>query len=161
MPIPPPPEVYDDSNRFARYAGLTVRAVLGLLLLTDHLRAEMIKGVIAGFKDGIESDIEGVQLIAQVFTRDPRETARAIWEFGQSVLAALTEADWRGIYTTVLQLDIDFEPPTLVDIIHLLEKGAYYTGYIVGFLAEQIVVAILLAKATALIGAAVQRRRFS
>ncbi len=156
-PILPPAGQYNEANIFLRYAGLSVRALLGLLAFNQVLSGFALLGALDGLKDGFESDIAAVELIGKTFTQDPRETAKAIWEFGRSLLAALSDLDVRQVLTTALNAAGSGVRYTLDDVAYLMTRGSYYTGYIIGFLAEQIVVTIILAKLTVVIGAAVQK----
>ena len=147
-PILPTPGTFDPAAAFAPLAGLTFRAVYWLL--EQNLHGELLRGLVAGFNDGWTGDKDTVVMIGQA-AASPLETAKAVAGFVKDFVGWLGQSGGiTGIFKMLLEKLQQISLPTL-------GQAAYYTGYLVGFLFEQVLAALAIAVVTGGIGALVAK----
>jgi len=147
-PILPAPGTFNPGNALASLGGLTFRALYSLL--EQNLDTALLKGLIEGFHDGWTGDKDTVVMIGKAAI-SPLETAKAIGGFVKDFIAGLQQS---GGITAIFKVLFD-----KLQQITLPTAGqvAYYTGYIVGFLFEQVLATVAIAVVTGGIGAVVAK----
>ena len=150
-PILPAPGYFNPANIFGRLRALNYRCVLILDNYEIVTQGGFLKGLIDGFWAGVEGDKDTVVMLGTAFTQNPVTTAKAFGDFIKEVFTAFPGPEdflrlVRGLYD-----DIRF--PRLDETVMWAGEGYYWSGYLIGFVAEQAVVTIALMYATAGIGA--------
>ncbi len=147
-PIVPAPGVFNPTNALAALGGLTFRALYWLL--EQNLGTELLKGLVEGFHDGWEGDKAAVVMIGQA-AASPLETAKAIGGFVKDFVSGLSQSGGiTAIFRTLFDKLQQIQLPTVGQV-------AYFTGYVCGFLFEQVLVAVAIGVVTGGIGALVAK----
>jgi hypothetical protein len=147
-PIVPAPGTFNPTNALAALGGLTFRALYWLL--EQNLGTELLKGLVEGFHDGWEGDKAAVVMIGKA-AASPLETAKAIGGFVKDFVSGLSQSGGiTAIFKTLFDKLQQLELPTVGQV-------AYYTGYLLGFLFEQVVATVAIAIITGGIGALVAK----
>jgi hypothetical protein len=147
-PIVPEPGTFNPTNALAALGGLTFRALYWLV--EQNLGAELLKGLVEGFHDGWQGDKDAVVMIGKAAI-SPIETAKAIYGFVKDFISGLSQSGGiTAIFNTLFEKLQQIELPTVGQV-------AYYTGYICGFLFEQVVATVAIGIITGGIGALVAK----
>lgn len=138
--------------------GLVSKALMWIIKKTVLTQAAVGEGVIFGMWDGIKGDVEGVVDLLTLqplrdfiqFVKDPYRAAGELYK----IFSYLKDNGWDGVKaaaTSMLQefmgqqqarLDCILGAPDVEDPTYL---NAYLAGYAVGFIGEQVVVAVFTA----------------
>jgi hypothetical protein len=118
--------------------GLAYRALYWVL--DEQLDAHFMSGLIDGFKGGWDGDKATVIMIAQAAV-SPIETAKAIGGFLKECTTAISNGGITRILDTLRQGLRNLSLPTV-------GQTAYYTGVLIGFLFEQLLVTVAIIAAT-------------
>ncbi len=148
-PILPQPGSFDPAKLFTPLGGLTFRALYAALERQVALDVRAVKGLIDGFKDSIQGDAQVVVMLGKTVV-SPLETAKAFYAFLKEFVGNLGQMGGiQGVVNSLLE--------KLHSISFTEENVYYYGGYVVGFVFEQVVVAVILTLITEGIGAVVTK----
>ncbi len=143
-PILPEPGTFDPAKALLPLGGLTFRAVYWMLNV--QYRAELLNGLFEGFMEAWEGDKQAAVMLGKALA-SPKETALAVGQFFKDVVSKFEQAGgFKGIVNALLAKLQSITLPTEGQL-------AYYTGYLTGFVVEQLMLALALAAVTEGIGA--------
>jgi hypothetical protein len=147
-PILPQPGSYNPSNIFGRFKALAFRVAHHFHVVSTVMAVATLRGIAKGFLDGVEGDKDTLVAIKDAFTTDPRVTARSMGEFFSKLWDAVRSAP--GFLADAISKLYDragqasLPKVTLQDFLDAAEQGAYYYGYFIGIILEQLTVSLIL-----------------
>ncbi len=145
----PPPVTFDFAQTFTATSALIYRAAVNLFGFEVKANIELIKGIWDGFVGSLKAD---GQFVADVYNvlRHPDQLSKKFHEFWSAWTAlkdGLSKVSLTAVVQGVLALAKNVHLPP-IDIEALLVRGAYFGGYVIGWMIEQVVITVIIGALT-------------